>query len=94
MGKDGQIEPSQPVTAEGVGTALYDDGGGSVGYEDGFDDGFEEGYVGRVVDAVSQGDVETVMFSGSRTYFIIVSSPGEEVLGVVFVEGEGEYSIC
>lgn len=65
MGEDGEIESSQSVAAKGIGATLYDDGGGSVGYEDGFDDRFEERYVGGVVNAISQGDVETVMFSGS-----------------------------
>ena len=72
---------------------MDDDACRTVGDEDGFDDGFKEGDVGLVVDAVSEGDIETVMFALACTYFIVVPCSREKVFWVVFVEGKCEYTV-
>jgi hypothetical protein len=91
---DRKVESSQAITPETICAALNDDTCWPVRDEDGFDDGFKEGDVRGVVDAVSEGDIETVVFSLSGADFVVVSCAGEEVLWVVFVEGEGEDAVC
>jgi hypothetical protein len=94
MRDNGQVESSQAVTPQAIRAALNDDTCWAVGHEDRLDDGFKEGYIRGVVDAVSEGDIETVVFSLLGADFVVVSCAREEVLWVVFVEGEGEDAVC
>ena len=92
MGADVEVEAAETVAAEGVGAALEDDGGRVVRGDAGADDGFEERDVVGVFDAVVEGHVEGVV--GARVERVggtgggERAGAGEEVVFVVFVEGE------
>ena len=94
---DVEVEATQAVVAEGVGAALEDDGGGVVVVDGGADDVLEEVLVRFVVDAVVQRHVDAVAVArvvrvGGALGF---EGPGagEEVLLVVFVEGDAEDAV-
>lgn len=97
VGGDVQVEAAETVAAEGVGTALEDDGARSVDFDAGADDVAEELDVGFVVDAVVEGDVDGVVgarvegMGGPRA--VEATGAGEEVVLVVFVEGDGEDAV-
>ena len=97
VGGDVQVEAAETVAAEGVGTALKDDGAGAVDFDAGADDVAEELDVGFVVDAVVEGDVDGVVgawvegMRGPRA--VEATGAGEEVILVVFVEGDGEDAV-
>lgn len=94
---DVQIEATEPVAAEGVAAALEHDGGGLVDADAGPDNVLEELDVLLVFDAVVQRDVEGVV--GARVGRVAGAGAferagaGEEILLVVFVEGEGHDAI-
>ena len=85
---DVQVEAAEPVAAEGVGAALEHDGGGLVSGDHRLHDGFEKVDVVFVVDSIAEWDVEGVVFSGPAANVVPAAGSGEEVVFVVFVEGE------
>lgn len=97
VGADVEVEAAQAVAAEAVGAALQDDGAGAVGVDAGADDVFEELDVGFVVDAVVEGHVEGVVGAWvervRRAGAVQAAGAGEEVVLVVFVEGDGQHAV-
>jgi len=93
VGADVEIEAAEAVGTEGVRTALEDDRRRAVGLYHRLDDGFEEAEVVLVIDAVAERDVEGVVFSGTPADIVPVSGTGEEVVFVVFVEGQGHHAV-
>lgn len=97
MGADIEVEASQTVTAEAVGAALEDDGGGVIGAYARADNVLEELGIGEVVDAVIEGHVEGVVRSRIRVWFwacgVERACAGEVDCFFVLMEGKGHDSI-
>ena len=97
MGFYVQVEATQPVTAERVGPALEDDGGGSVCLYRWSYHVFEQFYILFILHPIMKRDVQAMVPSRvrriRRASRIEGPSAGKVDFLVVFVEGDGHYPI-
>ena len=63
VASDAEVEATEPIAGQRVGTALQHDGAGGEALHDLADDGPEDGAEGVVVHAVGEGDVDGVVLS-------------------------------
>jgi len=93
-----EVKAAQAVAAEGVCAALQNDGARAVGLDGGANDFLEELDVGVVIDPVVEGHVEGVVSAWVERVIWAGGVEGagarEEVVFVVFVEGDCEDAVC
>lgn len=68
------------------------DGFGAVVVHDGFDDWFEDVFVGPVVNAIAEGEIDGVVFALADTD--IAELTGTREIFAVFVKRHGHDSVC
>lgn len=91
MSLHAQIEAAQAISRQTVTTALEDDGIGRVVLHDARDDGLKDGLVCGVVNSISEGEVDSIVFALSDTDIAKLAGSGEVL--AVLVEGDRHDSI-
>lgn len=88
----GEVERTELVLCQGVGTALKNDCVGPVVIHDVLNDGSEDGGVGLVVNAVSERDIDSVTLAFADASVDQVASSRKEVSE--FVKRAGHDAVC
>jgi hypothetical protein len=86
-----QIEWTKSITRKAVGTALQHDRLWLVILHDGGNNRFEDPFVGKVVDAVSQWHVNSVVLSPAHANVAQVTSPREKF--AIFMQRDSHNSV-
>lgn len=84
MTSHAQIETSKSITRQAVSSALQDNGFRAIVLHDVLDNRFKNGFVRGVVDAITKGEVDSVVFSRPDTHISKLASAWK--VFAVFVE--------